>query len=137
MSLGFDKEGKLHELDYSLRTELEDVGTILNLAECKTLMVKHNIKQQPKNNSIYSKESDPGIDMQQFASVPISNFIKVYAQLEGVCPDIRYMSVREVEKNTRNFLKNNYIEPIQYVLKTENIFPLDFNEGRQILKDNH
>lgn len=64
MSLGFDKEGKLHELDYSLRTELEDVGTILNLAECKTLMVKHNIKQQPKNNSIYSKDSDPGIDLQ-------------------------------------------------------------------------
>ena len=40
MSLGFDKEGKLHELDYSLRTELQDVGTILNLAEYKTRMAK-------------------------------------------------------------------------------------------------
>lgn len=44
MSLGFDAEGKLHELDQFLRTELQDVGTILNLAECKTLMVKYNIK---------------------------------------------------------------------------------------------
>lgn len=41
------------------------------------------------------------------------------------------MSVREVEKNTKNFLQNNYIEPIQYVLKTENIFPLDFNLEKQ------
>jgi hypothetical protein len=33
ISLGFDGDGKLQEIDYSLRTELEDVGSILNLAE--------------------------------------------------------------------------------------------------------
>ena len=41
------------------------------------------------------------------------------------------MSVREVEKSTRYFLRNHYLEPIQYVLKTENIFPLDFNDGKK------
>ena len=38
ISLGFDSEGKLQELDYSLRTELQDVGTILHLEENKTRM---------------------------------------------------------------------------------------------------
>lgn len=40
IALGFDQDGNLHELDYSLRTELQDVGEILNLAECKTRMAK-------------------------------------------------------------------------------------------------
>ena len=43
-------------------------------------------------------------------------------------PCIRDMSVRELEKNSKMFYEQNYIEPIQYVLKTENIFPLDFND---------
>ena len=38
------------------------------------------------------------------------------------------MSVRELEKNAKNYYEKKYIEPIQYVLKTENIFPLDFND---------
>ena len=63
-----------------------------------------------------------------FESVPISNFIKVYSQVDRLVVDIRSMSVRDVEKNSKYFLKNCYIEPIQYVLKTENIFPLDFND---------
>ena len=48
--------------------------------------------------------------------------------MENGIPNIKDMSVREVEKKTKTFLTDNYIEPIQYVLKTENIFPLDFNE---------
>ena len=44
ISLGFDREGNLHELEYSLRTELQDVGTILNLSEYKTRMAKKFIK---------------------------------------------------------------------------------------------
>ena len=74
------------------------------------------------------EQSKQGFEVQHFASVPISNFIKVYSQVEGVIVDIKDMSVREVEKWTKTFLKENYIEPIQYVLKTENIFPLDFDE---------
>ena len=62
--------------------------------------------------------------------MPISNFIKIYSQMENEIPGIRDMSVREVEKNTKNFLTQNYLEPIQYVLKTENIFPYDFYEDK-------
>ena len=40
ISLGFDQEGKIQELDYALRNELQDVGKVLNLGECKTRMVK-------------------------------------------------------------------------------------------------
>lgn len=63
--------------------------------------------------------------------MPISNFIKVYSQVENGIPNIKDMSVREVEKKTETFLKENYIEPIQYVLKTENIFPLDLCEDEK------
>lgn len=40
------------------------------------------------------------------------------------------MSVRHVEKNAPIFIKENYLEPIQYVLNTENIFPYDFYDGK-------
>ena len=111
MSLGFDQDGKLHELDYSLRTELQDVGTILNLAEDKTRMAKKFINRNKQAN-FFQNSHDYGVEVQHFASVPISNFIKVYPQLDGVIPNLRSMSVRDVEKNTRHFLRNNYIEPI-------------------------
>ena len=79
ISLGFDNEGNLHELDYSLRTELQDVGDILNLAECKTRMAKKFLKEN-KSQYQYSAASQPAaVEVQHFASVPISNFIKVYA----------------------------------------------------------
>ena len=112
MSLGFDKEGKLHELDYSLRTELQDVGTILNLAEYKTRMAKKFMSRNTQANFFHNTSQENGIEVQHFASVPISNFIKVYAQLDGVISNLRSMSVREVEKSTRHFLRNNYLEPI-------------------------
>ena len=44
--------------------------------------------------------------------MPLSNFIKIYSQMENEIPGIRDMSVREVEKNTKNFLTQNYLEPI-------------------------
>lgn len=50
--------------------------------------------------------------------------------MENEIPGIRDMSVREVEKNTKNFLTQNYLEPIQYVLKTQNIFPYDFYDDK-------
>ena len=51
ISLGFDKDGNLQELDYQLRTELQDVGAVLNLAEYKTRMAKKYLNQNKSPNN--------------------------------------------------------------------------------------
>ena len=38
LSLGFDDEGRFHSLDVNLHSEVQDVATLLNLAEMKTAM---------------------------------------------------------------------------------------------------
>ena len=59
ISLGFDGDGKLQEIDYSLRTELEDVGSILNLAELQTRMAKKFLSQT-KQEIYYQVEQNKG-----------------------------------------------------------------------------
>ena len=44
MSLGFDVEGRLHNLDSKLKTELQYIAEVLNLEETKTRVKKSNIE---------------------------------------------------------------------------------------------
>jgi hypothetical protein len=44
MSLGFDMEGRLHNLDGKLKMELQYIAEVLNLEETKTRVKKSNIE---------------------------------------------------------------------------------------------
>lgn len=42
LSLGFDEDGRFHSLDVNLHSEVQDVASLLNLAEMKTSMKTKN-----------------------------------------------------------------------------------------------
>lgn len=46
--------------------------------------------------------------------------------------ELRSITLKEIRRETRQLIRSHYIEPIQYVLKTDNIFPMDLDyEGHQ------
>ena len=124
MSLGFDDDGKFHQLDYAMRTELQDIGTMLNLSEYKTLL-----KQKVDEKKL--KSSDSRDELLQFESIPISNFIRVYGQTDGMIENLHKLSRRQTEKQAKTLAKSHYLESIQYVLRLSNLFPLDLDYQHQ------
>ena len=79
MALGFDSEGKLQQLDGQLRTELQDVGQVLNLSDYKTKVKKTLFDGKSGGGGGTASQHQLAVEVQQFESVPISNFIKVYS----------------------------------------------------------
>jgi hypothetical protein len=104
MSLGFDSEGRLHNLDNKLRTELSYVADVLNLDETKTRIKKSNIEQTPQNDEKLE------IDIQLFESLPLSNFIKVYEQADGFNQSILSSSHSHMQRIHKSVIRNSYIE---------------------------
>ena len=41
--------------------------------------------------------------------------------------ELQSITLKEIRRGARQLMKNHYIEPIQYVLKTDNIFPMDLD----------
>ena len=132
MALGFDGEGRLQQLDGQLATELRDVGQVLNLSDYKTKVKKTLFDGKSGGGGGTASQHQLAVEVQQFESVPISNFVRVYSQAEGMIEELRSSTLKTLRRETRQLLRSHYIEPIQYVLKTDNIFPMDLDyEGHQ------
>jgi Clustered mitochondria len=121
MSLGFDIEGKLHNLDEKLKAELQYIADVLNLEETKTRVKKSNIVLV----SSLQEELKQEVDIQLFEGLPLSNSIKVYEQTEGYIPNLMSLKHSQLKKMHKSLLKNCYIEQLQYILKTHDICPFD------------
>lgn len=132
MALGFDSDGKLQQLDGQLTTELQDVGQVLNLSDYKTKVKKTLFDGKSGGGGGTASQHQLAVEVQQFESVPISNFVKVYSQAEGTIEELRSTTLKALRRETRQLIRSHYIEPVQYVLKTDNIFPMDLDyEGHQ------
>ncbi len=83
MSAGFSSDGRLNLLDTKLKSELQNIAEVLNLEETKTRVKKSNIDLQAIN-----EDNKVEVDIQLFESLPISNFVKVYEQSEGLIPNL-------------------------------------------------
>ena len=46
---------------------------------------------------------------------------------EGMIEDLKNFSDKKIKKEASRLMKTNYIEPLQYVVKTDGLFPVDID----------
>ena len=105
MSIGFSADGRLNVLDSKLRSELQYIAEVLNLEETKTRIKKSNIDLKAIN-----EDHKVEVDIQLFESLPISNFVRVYEQSEGLIPNLMDLRHSSLKKTYKSLAKSYYLE---------------------------